>query len=168
RLHAALFQTGVMLMAYHLLYRQFAGANPLPQGSRHTAFAPYGAFQATDGSIMIGISSDKAFRRLCEALDRPDWPDDPRFRTNVDRVANAAMLEPLISEALRPYPVSHWSEMLDRRDVANDPVQNPEQVMVDRQTAALGQLEEVTLCGEERALLPRLPIGLSLTPPVLH
>jgi len=155
-------------MSYHLLYRQFAGGNPLPQGSRHTAFAPYGAFQAADGSIMIGISSDKAFRRLCEALDRPDWPDDPRFRTNVDRVANAAVLETLISEALRAHPVSHWSEALDRHDVANDPVQNPEQVMADRQTAALGQLAEVALGGEEPALLPRLPIGLSLTPPALR
>jgi len=168
RVDASLFQTGVMLMAYHLLYRQFAGVNPKAQGSRHTAFAPYGAFRAADGSIMIGISSDKAFRRLCEALDRPDWPDDPRFRTNVDRVEHAAVLEILISEALRPHPVSHWSEALDRHDVANDPVQNPEQVMADRQIAALGQLEEVALGGEEPALLPRLPIGLSLTPPSLR
>ena len=168
RVDASLFQTGVMLMAYHLLYRQFAGVNPKPQGSRHTAFAPYGAFQAADGAIMIGISSDKAFRRLCEALDRPDWLNDPRFRTNIDRVANASVLENLISQTLRAHPVSHWSAVLDRHDVANDPVQNPEQVMADRQTAALGQMAEIDLGGEEAALLPRLPIGLSLTPPVLQ
>jgi len=168
RVDASLFQTGVMLMAYHLLYRQFAGANPKPQGSRHTAFAPYGAFQAADGAIMIGISSDKAFRRLSEALGRPDWPDDPRFRTNVDRVAHAGALETLISKALGAHPVSHWTEVLDRHDVANDPVQSPEQVMADRQIAALGQLTEVSLGGEEPALLPRLPLGLSLTPPVVR
>jgi crotonobetainyl-CoA:carnitine CoA-transferase CaiB-like acyl-CoA transferase len=168
RVDASLFQTGVMLMAYHLLYRQFAGVNPKPQGSRHTAFAPYGAFQAADGAIMIGISSDKAFRRLCEALDRPDWPNDLRFRTNVDRVANASVLEELISQTLRAHPVSHWSAVLDRHDVANDPVQNPEQVMADRQIAALGQLAEVALGGEDPALLPRLPIGFSLTPPILQ
>ncbi|HLH44275.1 MAG TPA: CoA transferase, partial [Bryobacteraceae bacterium] len=168
RVDASLFQTGVMLMTYHLLYRQFARVDPKPQGSRHTAFAPYAAFQAADGAIMIGISSDKAFRRLCQALGRPEWPEDPRFRANVDRVANASALEKLISQTLRAHPVAHWSEVLDRYDVANDPVQSPGQVMADRQMAALGQLAEVALDGEEPALLPRLPVGLSLTPPSLQ
>lgn len=165
RVDASLFQTGVMLMAYHLMYRQFAGVNPQPDGSRHTAFAPYGAFQAANGSIMIGVSSDKAFHRLCEALDRPDWAGDLRFHTNADRVRNVEVLEQLICGVLRHKPVSHWSVVLDRHDVANDPLQNAEQVIADRQARALGQLEEIALGGETPALAPRLPIGLSLAPP---
>jgi crotonobetainyl-CoA:carnitine CoA-transferase CaiB-like acyl-CoA transferase len=168
RVDASLFQTGLMLMSYHLLYWQFAGVNPKPQGSRHTAFAPYGAFQAADGAIMIGISSDKAFRRLCEALQRPDWSDDPRFLTNTDRVRHADVLEDLISGVLRNHSVSHWSEVLDQYDVANDPVQNPEQVISDRQVAALAQLAEISLDGQGSALLPRLPIELSMNPPAIQ
>jgi crotonobetainyl-CoA:carnitine CoA-transferase CaiB-like acyl-CoA transferase len=168
RVDASLFQTGVMLMSYHLLYRQFAGVNPLPQGSRHTAFAPYGAFQAANGAIMIGISSDKAFQRLAEALGRPEWAQDPRFRTNQDRVRNTVELDRCISGVLLGHPVSHWTEAFDRYDVANDPVQTPDQVMEDRQVAALGQLEQVALAGQESAVLPRLPIGLSLTPPAIQ
>jgi crotonobetainyl-CoA:carnitine CoA-transferase CaiB-like acyl-CoA transferase len=168
RVDASLFQTGIMLMSYHLLFRQFAGVNPKPQGSRHTAFAPYGAFQAADGAIMIGISSDKAFLRLCDALQRPEWSDDPRFLTNADRVRHADVLEGLISRVLRNHPVSHWSEVLDQKDVANDPVQNPEQVIADRQVAALEQLAEVALAGEGSALLPRLPIQLSMNPPAIQ
>src|SRR5581483_11125793 len=140
RVDSSLFQTGIMLMSYHLLYRQFAGVNPQPQGSRHTAFAPYGAYQASDGSVMIGISSDKAFRRLAAALDHPEWPDDPRFRTNPDRVRYTPELDSCITEVLRSRTVAHWNAVLDRHDVANDPVQNAEEVMHDRQTAALGQL----------------------------
>jgi crotonobetainyl-CoA:carnitine CoA-transferase CaiB-like acyl-CoA transferase len=168
RVDSSLFQTGVMLMSYHLLYRQFAGLNPRPQGSRHTAFAPYGAFQAADGTIMIGISSDKAFRRLSEALGAPEWADDPRFRTNPDRVRNTVELDGCITGILRSHPVSHWTAVLDRFDVANDPVQNPEEVMEDRQVAALELLAQVELTGHEPALLPRLPIGLSLNPPAVQ
>jgi crotonobetainyl-CoA:carnitine CoA-transferase CaiB-like acyl-CoA transferase len=164
RVDASLLQTGVMFMSYHLLYRQFTGADPKPQGSRHTAFAPYGAFHAADGEIMIGISSDKAFRRLCEALAAPQWAEDPRFRTNVDRVHNADQLERLISGVLRADTVSHWSTVLDKCDVANDPVQAAGDVLKDRQVEALAQLEEIMLDGEP-ARLPRLPIGLSLNPP---
>src|SRR6516165_303965 len=165
RVDTSLFQTGVMLMSYHLLYRQFAGVNPKPQGSRHTAFAPYGAFQAADGAIMIGISSDKAFLRLCDALQRPEWSDDPRFLTNAERVRHADVLEELISGVLRNHSVSHWSEVLDQNDVANDPVQNPEQVIADRQVAALEQLARVALPGETAALVPRLPLEFSAVPP---
>ncbi len=168
RVDASLFQNGLMLMCYHLLYRQFAGVNPKPQGSRHTAFAPYGAYPAADGAIMNGISSDKAFGRLCEALGKPEWLEDPRFRTNIDRVRNADILEQVICEVLRGHPVAYWSEALDRHDVANDPVQNAEQVMADRQTAALGQLVDVPLGGEGPARLPKLPIGLSATPPEIQ
>jgi crotonobetainyl-CoA:carnitine CoA-transferase CaiB-like acyl-CoA transferase len=168
RVDSSLFQTGVMLMSYHLLYRQFAGLNPRPQGSRHTAFAPYGAFQAADGTIMIGISSDQAFRRLCRALGAPEWADDPRFRTNPDRVRNTVELDARITEILRAHPVSHWTAVLDQCDVANDPLQNPEEVMEDRQVAALELLAQVELAGHEPALLPRLPIGLSLNPPAVQ
>ncbi len=70
RLDASLLQTGVMLMCYHLLYRQFTGVNPRPEGARHASVAPYGAFATSDGAIMIGISNDRLFRRLCKALNR--------------------------------------------------------------------------------------------------
>jgi crotonobetainyl-CoA:carnitine CoA-transferase CaiB-like acyl-CoA transferase len=157
-----------MLMSYHLLFRQFTGVNPLPQGSRHTAFAPYGAFPAADGAIMIGISGDKAFRRLAEALGKPEWADDPRFLTNPARVRNIAELEQAISAVLQQQTVAHWTALLDRYDVANEPVQTPDQVMADPQAAALRQLEEIELAGEAGALLPRLPLGLSLTPPAIQ
>ncbi|PWU02040.1 MAG: CoA transferase, partial [Terriglobia bacterium] len=168
RVDTSLLQTGVMLLSYHLLFRQFTGVNPKPQGSRHTAFAPYGAFSAADGTIMIGISSDKAFRRLTEALGRPEWAGDPRFRTNQDRVRHTPELDRCISEVLITHPVSHWTALLDRHDVACDPVQTPDQVMADPQVAALGQLESIDLAGQESALLPRLPLGFSLTPAAIQ
>jgi crotonobetainyl-CoA:carnitine CoA-transferase CaiB-like acyl-CoA transferase len=168
RVDTSLLQTGVMLMSYHLLYRQFAGVNPKPQGSRHTAFAPYGAFATADGAIMIGISSDKAFRRLAEALGKPEWAENPRFRTNLDRVRNTPELDRCISEVLVAHPVSHWAALLDRHDVACDPVQMPDQVMADPQVAAVGQLEAIDLAGQGSALLPQLPVAFSLTPAAIQ
>jgi succinate--hydroxymethylglutarate CoA-transferase len=168
RVDTSLFQTGVMLMSYHLMYRQFAGINPRPQGSHHTAFAPYGAFQTADGSIMIGISSDGAFRRLAEALGNPQWAGDPRFLTNPDRVRNTAELDRCISEVLGEYGVAWWADVLDKHDVAFDPVQTPEQVMSDPQLAALRQLEDIEIPGAEPARVPRLPLELSGTPVIIQ
>ena len=164
RLDASLLQTGVMLMCYHLLYRQFTGVNPRPEGARHASVAPYGAFTTADGAIMIGISNDRLFRRLCKALNRTDWLDEPCYSSNAERCRNRAGLEGQIGDLLRTKPTAHWVEIFNANDVPNDAVQNAEQVLQDPQLAALNAFAEIALHGEEPALLPRLPIALSLTP----
>jgi crotonobetainyl-CoA:carnitine CoA-transferase CaiB-like acyl-CoA transferase len=165
RVDASLFETGVLFMSYHLAYRQFLGLDPQPQGARHKAFAPYGSLPTGDGQIMLGISGDRAFHRLCSALGHEEWAADPRFRTNPDRVANVDQLENLIAGVLRTQPTSHWVALFDEHDIANDPIQSAHQVLEDPQAAALGLFTKINLTGEQPILLPRLPIGLSLTPP---
>jgi crotonobetainyl-CoA:carnitine CoA-transferase CaiB-like acyl-CoA transferase len=166
RVDASLFQTGIMLMAYHLVYQQFTGVTPEPQGSRHSAFAPYGAFPAADGTVLIGISGDRMFERLCAALGKP-WDADSRFRSNAERVHHREMLDREIGDLTRMNPVSHWTALFDRHRVAYDVVQDTAQVLRDPQLAALGQMAEVALDGETPVSVPRLPIELSLTPPVI-
>lgn len=168
RVDASLFQTGIMFMIYHLVYRQFTGVDPQPQGARHKAFAPYGSLPTGDGQIMLGISSDRQFHRLCTALGHAEWASDPRFLTNPDRVANVNELENLIAAELRTQPTSHWVALLDTSDIANDPIQTPGQVLEDAQAAALGLFASMNLTGEQPVMLPRLPIGLSLTPPAFQ
>lgn len=165
RVDASLFQTGIAFMAYHLVYRQFTGRDLEPQGARHKAFAPYGSLPTADGQIMIGISSDAQFRRLCTALGHDEWAADPRFRTNPDRVANVDELESLLGTELRTRPASHWVALLDAHEIANDAIQTADQVLQDPQAAALDLFNKIDLAGDSSILLPALPISLSLTPP---
>ena len=165
RVDASLFQTGIQFMAYHLIYRQFLGVDPQPQGARHKAFAPYGSLPTADGQIMLGISNDRAFYRLCRALGHEEWASDTRFRTNPDRVANVDELENLIAGVLRSQPTEHWVALFDEHDVANDPIQSAGQVLQDPQAAALDLFTHIDLAGEQPVLTPRLPIDLSLNPP---
>lgn len=166
RVDASLFQTGIAFMAYHLVYRQFTGRDLEPQGARHKAFAPYGSLPTADGQIMIGISSDAQFRRLCAALCHDEWAADPRFRTNPDRVANVDELEKLLGEVLQSQPASHWVALLNMHEIANDAIQTADQVLHDPQAAALDVFKKIDLAGDSSIALPALPISLSLTPPV--
>jgi crotonobetainyl-CoA:carnitine CoA-transferase CaiB-like acyl-CoA transferase len=166
RVDASLFQTGALFMSYHLVYRQFTGVDPQPQGARHKAFAPYGSLPTGDGHVMLGISSDRAFHRLCLALGHEEWASDARFRSNPDRVANVDELENLIACVLRTRPTAHWVALFNEHDIANDPIQTPHQVLEDPQAAALNLFAPIDLPGEQPIVLPRLPIGLSLTPPM--
>jgi crotonobetainyl-CoA:carnitine CoA-transferase CaiB-like acyl-CoA transferase len=169
RVDASLLQSGIMLMAYHLLYRQFAGENPVPQGSGHSSFAPYGAFHTADGKIMIGVSNDRVYKRFCTAMERPDWATDARFVTNVLRAKNRAALDSQIQTRFLTAGVAHWTAVFDTHDVPVSPIQTAEQVLADPQVVALGQLQQVDLPGDDHAsaMIPRLPFSLSVNAPAI-
>ncbi len=76
------------------------GKSPERLGMAHPSIAPYGVFTAGDGSLtLISVQSDREWRALCAAfLGRPDLGVDPRFATNVARVANRAETDALVAE----------------------------------------------------------------------
>ncbi len=163
RVDASLYQTGVMWMAYHLLYRQMTGRDPVPQGTRHEAFAPYGDFPTSDGAILIGAANEALFARLAAAVGRSEWPADPRFATSRARLENRAVLEAELAAVTRTRPTAEWRARLDEHGVPAAPLQKAGELLDDPQLAALGQLAQVDLPGFS-AQVPRLPLELSVTP----
>lgn len=137
----SLFETGLNWVAYHLLYQLATGRDPVPQGTRHTAFAPYGDFPAADGRLLIGISNDRQFARLCGVLGRPELAADPRFATNPARLEHRRDLEPLMAEILATKPATDWEADLSAADVPVGRVQTISQVLTDPQALSLGILD---------------------------
>ena len=66
-------------------------------GSRSTNSAPRNAYLCSDG-LYVGLSGSiqKMAERLFRAIGRADLVDDPRFRTNADRLAHADELDAII------------------------------------------------------------------------
>jgi len=141
RVDGSLFQTGVMWMAYHLIARQMTGADPQPQGTRHSAFAPYGDFATADSRILIGISNDRLFDRLCGALG---VASDARFSTNTSRVANRDELDATLAAIFAQRTTAEWIAMLDGAGVPASAIQSTGKLFNDPQLAALAQMSEAT------------------------
>jgi len=68
------------------------GRRPLPMGNPHPNIAPYEKYRTRTCEIFIAIGNDGQFRRLCEAVDRPELGTDPRFLTNAERLKHRAAL----------------------------------------------------------------------------
>ena len=66
------------------------GARTERVGNQHPFTAPYDAFEARDGWVVIATASNKLFRKLCDALGRPELATDERFRSHRGRAANRA------------------------------------------------------------------------------
>jgi crotonobetainyl-CoA:carnitine CoA-transferase CaiB-like acyl-CoA transferase len=166
RIESSLFQTGVSWMTYPLLCRQFTGQDPVPHGRCHPEFAPYGDFPTADGRLLIGVSTDRLFARLCMALEQIEWTEDPRFATNSDRLENREQLGEEMASVLKESPIEEWLKRFDEYGVPVSPVQTMGDLLNDAQLAALEQLQEIDLPNTEEATvrLPRLPVEFSLGP----
>ncbi|HMD63716.1 MAG TPA: CoA transferase [Stellaceae bacterium] len=118
------------------------GEIPKRHGSGVEQIVPYQAFAAADGHIMVAAGNDNLFRRLCNAIGRSGLAEDPRFRTNGDRVVNRRALIPILSDLFASRPLADWAARLDAAGIPNGPIQTVDQVAADGQTAALGIIQQ--------------------------
>ena len=107
------------------------GVAPGPLGARHPSIAPFAAYAAADGHVIIAAGNDGLFTRLCEAIGRPELIDDPRFRTNVLRADNVEALGEELEAALVQDTVAAWLSQLEAAGVPCGPMNDVAQVMAD-------------------------------------
>ncbi|MBW8719908.1 MAG: CoA transferase [Variovorax paradoxus] len=82
-------------MAHYGLEALLMGEGPPRYGNSHPSFVPCGVFDAADGPLVITVGNNAQFARFCtEVIERPDLAADERFKTNILRSANRAVLLP--------------------------------------------------------------------------
>jgi crotonobetainyl-CoA:carnitine CoA-transferase CaiB-like acyl-CoA transferase len=99
-------------------------------------------FRTLDGYITVGSLSDAEWRGLCEVIGRPEWADDPRFRTPSARSANAAERLTLVGAILATGRSQDWLDRLDAADVPCAPVLRRSEVMDNVQVIANELIEQ--------------------------
>lgn len=119
---ASLFETALALQRYNLQSYWQLGVQPPKCGSSHESLCPYQAFEAADGPIMIGVANDNLWRKFCKIAGLEHIVDDPRFRTNANRVANRPETIALVQEAVGQRSVAEWYEQLSAASVPCSPI----------------------------------------------
>jgi crotonobetainyl-CoA:carnitine CoA-transferase CaiB-like acyl-CoA transferase len=119
------------------------GRTPGRWGSAHAQIAPYQAFRAADGEIVVCVTNEKFWRAFCELLERPDLADDPRFATNADRVAHRGDLLPAVEEAFRRRPAAEWLRRLAAVGIPAGPIRTLDAALADPVVGARGMLRAV-------------------------
>jgi crotonobetainyl-CoA:carnitine CoA-transferase CaiB-like acyl-CoA transferase len=134
-----------------------------PGGSAHRLSAPYEAFRTSDGWITIAAPTQDAWLALCQALERPDWATDERFRSPRRRLANRAELAAEITAVTMTQSSAHWDQVLHAANVASGPVHRLDQVWDDPQVVATEMVE-----GEGTSRRIGHAVKLSDTPMAVH
>lgn len=140
------------------------GEIPPQAGNDHPTSIPTGVFATADGHINIAASGDAIFRRLCDALGRPELVTDPRFATGTARSDNRAALGEAIEAVTRSRPSAAWIEVLAAASVPCGPINTIDQVFADPQVRHLRLTREVDHPQLGPQTLVGQPMELSRTP----
>jgi len=156
---ASLYETALAYVGYHLVGYLADGTVPSGQGTVFPMVAPYQVFPTADGELMVAAGNDRLFRALCGVVGLPELVDDPRFRTNPERVANREELVAILSERLRARSNDDWLGELRRAGVPAAPVADVADVVESEQTAALELLQPLPHPRIPDLRLPALPLS---------
>ena len=152
--HASLIESAYSLVAHQIQGWLATGAQPPKLGSGAPSAAPYRAYRARDGDVMIATASEAQFPRLCAALGIAGLADDPRYARMADRLANRDSLDAAIGDAVAGFDTATLLTILGTAGISAGPVN-------DLATAlALPVSEELALFipGEPHGSAPGLPM----------
>ena len=89
------------------------------------------AFKTSDGWLIVAATNEAMWDRVCEALDRPDLLDDPRFATRGARSDHAQDLEREVAKWFLERTTQEASDHLSRFSVPCAPVNDVAQAAND-------------------------------------
>lgn len=160
RVEVSLFEA--MIAAQN--YRMVSGAGENIELPASVDVAPYGAFEAADGWVIIAVVTDRSWRGLCEALALDDLGADERFATNSDRAEHQDEVMAAVATAVRTYEAAELLERLDAAGVPCGPINREEDLFFDQDVLANETLVELEHPAAGTIWQYGLPFSLSRTP----
>ena len=149
----AMFDSMIGLLSQYAGRYFMTGEDTDPVGSGHPGVVPYGAYETTDGYIVIANLGENFWPKIARALGRPELGTDERYRTNPARIRNRGELETIVCELVRGRTTAEWERIFEANDVPHAPVMKPSQILTHPQTLARGMVT-----GADHPLLGRISL----------
>jgi formyl-CoA transferase len=164
RVEVSLLESVVGWLANVAMNYLVSGELPRRYGNAHPNVVPYQAFATSDGWVAIGVGNDAQFRRFCDVIGRPELADDPRFKTNSDRVINRDVLIPILEEIFKTRTTDEWIEALTAAELPCGPINTLDRVFRHPQVLHRRMVEEIDHPTAGRIKLVGIPYKFSATP----
>ncbi|MGH7155227.1 MAG: CaiB/BaiF CoA transferase family protein, partial [Acetobacteraceae bacterium] len=142
-----------------------SGEKPERTGSRSSTTSPRNVWRTADGRfIAISASMQAMTERLFRAIGRAELIDDPRFRTNTDRVRNADACERPIADFIAARTLEENMRVFRAAEITANPVYEIDQFLDDPHVQARGIIVELPDADAGSMLMHGVVPRLSGTP----
>lgn len=146
------------------IYR-FTGEKPQRTGSRSLTTSPRNVYRTSDGRfIAISASMQVMAERVFRAIGKPEMIDDPRFRTNTDRVRNMDACDGAVADFIVARTLAENMAIFEAAEVTANPVYEVDQLLDDPHVAERGVIVEAPDADVGSVLMHNVIPRLSETP----
>lgn len=146
----AMLDTALMLMASLMTTHLTTGWVPEQSGNEAWSASPSsGAFETSDGTLMLAANNLPQFRRMAEAMGRTDLLEDPRWSTPAALKANTGALRDELVAIFKTRPAAEWEEMLNAVAVPAGRVRGLDEILAEDQIASRALMSEVHVEGHD-------------------
>jgi crotonobetainyl-CoA:carnitine CoA-transferase CaiB-like acyl-CoA transferase len=120
-----------------------SGDKPKRTGSRSLTTSPRNVYETSDGRfIAISASIQQMAERVFRAIGRADMIEDPKFRTNTDRVRNIDECDGIVADFIRGKTLAENMAIFEAAEVTAIPVYEIDQLIDDPHVHERGVLVE--------------------------
>ena len=102
-----------------------------------------GIFPCKNGWVLITLPASSPWPRICEAINKPEWEEDPRFTSRHARSAHKDLLAQAITEFIADMTPNEAVEHFVKYDVVASPANTIAQAAEDPHPWERGALKEV-------------------------
>ena len=144
---------------------RISGEKPRRTGSRSLTTSPRNVYGTKDGRfIAISASIQAMAERLFRAIGKPEMIDDPRFRTNTDRVRNIDECDGAVAGFIAERTLDDNMAIFQAAEVTASPVYEVDQLIADEHIGARGVIVEAPDAEAGSVLMHNIIPRLSETP----
>jgi crotonobetainyl-CoA:carnitine CoA-transferase CaiB-like acyl-CoA transferase len=124
------------------IYRT-TGEKPQRTGSRSLTTSPRNVYRTADGRfIAMSASMQVMAERVFRAIGKPEMIDDPRFRTNTDRVRNIDACDGAVADFIAARSLADNMAIFEKAEVTANPVYEIDQLLDDPHVQERGVIVE--------------------------
>jgi len=134
-------------------------------GASLPGIVPSNTYVSRDNKyVVIGANADSIFKRMMNAIGRPDLAQDPSLAHNDGRVARTGEIEKVIGDWVAAHDLAHVLDVLERADVPSGKIYDIADIGKDAHYAAREMIREHRLKDGKSVKLPGIVPKLSATP----
>lgn len=164
----ALYDSQVAMLA-NVASNVLVGGSDAPRlGNGHPNIVPYQLFETRDGAVIVTVGNDRQFKNFCDHLSLPQLYEDPRYATNPQRVANRAVLCPLLEAHVAQLQTTDVLKRLEQANVPCGPVRSVRETLEAPETRERNMIWDAVQQVTGTVQLVGSPLKLSETPPELR
>ncbi len=142
-----------------------SGEKPRRTGSRSLTTSPRNVYETSDHRfIAVSCSIQAMAERMFRAIGKPEMIDDPRFRTNTDRVRNIDACDAAVADFIAARTLADNMAIFEAAEVTANPVYEIDQLIDDPHVHGRGVLVEAPDDEAGSVLMHNIIPRLSETP----